>query len=444
MRPALLIAIWTFLVVPMGHAQSEVTLEAVTDRQLYQENSANHIHVEARIRAGGLPPTSNPRNIALVVDRSGTMAGEPVEALRAALLAGLNSLAANDIISVVLFGSEVETLIEAQRGAPIPNLEALIAQIEPAGGAALYDALNQGAAQLRRHAAPEVINHLILITDGPPTKGPREFEDFARLADVFAREGMMLSTIGLGADFNEDLLAAMARTGQGRFRYVEHPSMLSTALVAELTRRPALLGRDAVLTFEFRRFARKVHSHGAYVGALDHTSVTYRFPQLMADEELKVLASAEIEPAQAQVFLPELVTVRLRWKDIQTGESREISRVLSTHFTHDIRAIRNSIDSAVTRTKGAIVIVEGLQQAIEEMDEGSSRGALRALRSARSEARDMNFYLDNPSITADIGRLDAFLSAAETRDLGPLDRKILRSGLLNQFDSPAATPDSKR
>jgi Ca-activated chloride channel homolog len=440
MRPALIFALWTFLGVTFVQAASPFTFEALTDRQLYQENSRSQIFVEARIRAAADKAQSD-RNIVLVVDRSGSMAGESVQALRAALINALKSLRAGDVVSLVVFGSEVETLIEGQRGDQIRNLEEHISQIEPAGGAALYDALNQGAAQLRRHASPTLINHLILITDGPATKGPRESDDFERLADVFAREGIMLSTIGLGTEFNEDVLAAIARIGQGRFRFVEYPPQMGAALLAEIAPRPTLLARDAVLTFEFRRFAENVQSHGRFDGSLDHTTVTYRFPQLIVDDDLKILASAEIEPAQAQVFLSEVVTVRLRWKSIDSADLQEVSQVLPVHFTHDNGRIRNGIDPTVTRTKAAVLIGEGLQQAIEEMDKGFVRDALRTLRTARSEARNMNFVVDDAAIAADIGQLDMYIKSLQPRDLGPVDRKILRSGLLNRFDLPA--PSSK-
>jgi hypothetical protein len=139
-----------------------------------------------------------------------------------------------------------------------------------------------------------------------------------------------------------------------------------------------------------------------------------------------------------------MVTVRLRWNDIVSGALHEISSVLPAHFTHDGWRVRTRIDVDVTRTKAATLISEGLQDAIDELDEGSPRNALRALRSARSAAKDLNFHLDDPAIVETIGRLDAYITSAQGRDLGPNDRKILRSGLFNQFDSPSPVPDSKR
>jgi Ca-activated chloride channel homolog len=338
MRHALLFAILAVFLAPLPAAESPLTLEASTDREMYREAARNEIYVEARLR-GGPSATAPARNLAFVIDRSGSMAGEPIAALRQAVSAALNSLAAADIAAVVVFGSEVETLIEARARAEMGDPAARLAPIEPAGGAALYDALNQGAAQLRRHAAPDIINHLILVTDGPPTKGPREFVDFIRLAEAFATEGITLSTIGLGEEFDEDMLSAMARSGHGRFRFAREPSALDDALRAELAWNPVVLGHDAVLHFEFPRSSRQVEPHGWRPAIVTRTTVAFRFPRLYAAHDFGVLASTELDAAAAQVFLPNVVTVRLQWKTAD-GLAHELSRTLPAHFTTDSIAIR--------------------------------------------------------------------------------------------------------
>jgi Ca-activated chloride channel homolog len=445
MRTAVFLVIWTILGIAIARAQPGVVLEAVTDRKYYRENARNEVYVEVRVTPTRpvAAPVPSTRNVVLVLDRSGSMAGEPIQALRQAAAAALDTLAADDVVAIVVFGSEVETLIEAQRRDQARDVEARIAQIEPAGGAALYDALNQGAAQLRRHARPTAINHLILVTDGPPTKGPRAAADFVKLAGVFAGEGTIISTFGLGADFEEDTLAAMARIGNGRFRYVAQPAKLTEALQAEIAPQPALVGHDAILTIEFRRSSGKVQSHGWRAATTEDTTVTYQFPRLLAHQELSVLVSAETDPFSTRFDMSDFAKVRLRWKDAR-DEVHELSQVVPLVFTADTASIRESINAGVSRTAVNVLLREGMQKAIEQLDKGDFRRALRILRSARSEARDMNFDLEDPRIDEKIRQLDVYLAEVQARGMSQLDRKILRSGLFNQFDPPNATETASK
>lgn len=456
--------------------QSAPTLEVATNKEFYRADAENKVYLEISLgtTTGKIPsPPTASRNLTFVLDRSGSMAGASIQGLRRGMAAILNSLSDQDIVSIVLFGSEVETLVEAKPRNQLGDLDALLAQIEPAGGAALYDALNQGAAQLRRLAGPATINHLILVTDGPPTKGPREMNDFTKLAEAFVREGFTVSTIGLGEDFNEDMLATLARIGNGHFRYAAQPEKLAEALQAEIapqrviaasiyTERlrgssqpeqspggaPAeissqrtLVARDAVLTVQFGSDCNDIAAYGWKQGVVENDVVTYRFPYLFADQTQRLLTSAIVRSRPFSSY--NMATVRLRWNDLADGKPCEITQTVPVQFERNESVIRSSDRPAVIRTSVDTLISEGMQRAIEQIDKGDFRRALRALRRTRDDARDMNYDLDDPQITARIRQLEVYLNEVQARGLNQLDRKILRSGLYNQFETPTEEPKDK-
>lgn len=437
--------------VPPAGSPSRVTLEAETEHSIYLAESLNKFYLEVHLVAAATPPVapiasldSTVRNVALVLDRSGSMDGAPVQALRQAVSRALASLAPQDIVSVVVFGSEVETLVEAKRMDQVGNLDSVLAQIEPAGGSALYDALNQGAAQLRRFAGPTTSNHLVLLTDGPATKGPREAEDFSRLAEAFAREGITLSTIGLGPDFDEDTLAALARTGHGHFRFADKPEKLTDTFQAELAPRPTLIARDLTLTVEFSRNSEKVEPYGWIPSVAKGTTLTYQLPYLFAGQPLRILNSVTAR-TQTHWVNHKLATLRLAWTDLADGQPHEMVKTVSVDLDPSVEEVRLSLRPAVVRTEVNTLLTEGLQDAIIQIDKHDLRRALRALRRARNEARSFNYDLDDPEVSARIRIFDTYLSEVEARGgLSPLDRKVLRSGLFNQFDSPTADDSSDR
>jgi Ca-activated chloride channel family protein len=438
MRGIVLFLFGSWLAFNPAHAQPVPTLSIATDREYYHAGARDKIYLEVHVGTSPTALKTQPeasRNIAFVLDRSGSMAGKPIQSVRGALSTALSSLSEHDLVSIVLFGSEVETLLEAKPRGQIDNLDSLLAKIEPAGGAALYDALNQGAAQLRRHAAPSTINHLILITDGHPTRGPRELSDFSKLAEVFTREGITLSTIGIGQDFNEDLLAALARTGNGTFRYAAQPDKLPDVLQAELAPRRALLARDATLTIEYTSECEDVSSYGWKQAVVEGKTVTYHFPHLFADQDLNVLTSAIVS---GRKYSYTLGSVRLRWNDLASGTPFELKKPVSALFETDEVAVRKSANAAVIRTSASTLISEGMQRAIEQIDKGDFRRALRALRWARDDAESLNDDLDDPQVKTKIKQLETYLAEVQARGLNQLDRKILRSGLFNQFETPTA------
>jgi hypothetical protein len=282
-----LLSFLTFACGLLRAQDGALALQAATDRTIYV-SGIPIVYVEAKILPQAQSPQSatSVRNIALVLDRSGSMAGEPVQALRQAVTAALGTLAERDVVSIVLFGSEVETVLEARRRDQIGDLDTLLARIEPAGGSALYDALNQGAAQLRRYAASATINHLVLVTDGPATKGPRERDDFMRLAELFAREAS-----GFHDGLCEEFERICSRTSHARQRpvhFAAKPGELAGVL--QTNSASAQRSRADVVSIEFHQAPRR--SDGPGMGEIDDRTVTYRFPRVFCGAGLGVLAGA--------------------------------------------------------------------------------------------------------------------------------------------------------
>ncbi len=441
MRPAFPLLLIVSLLGVRAHGQeAALRLEAETARSIYSSYATSALYVEARIAA---PATATQdatvvRNVAFVLDASGSMAGEPAQALRQALSVALGTLAPGDFVSVVVFGSEAATLQPAVGREELVTVDELLAKIEPAGGAALYDALNQGAAQLRRNAANATLNHLVLVTDGPATKGPRERSDFVKLVEAFGGEGITVSTIGLGAEFEEDLLAEMARIGRGGFRFAPAPGELAGALLADLATLRPPVASEVVLTIDFSYNCEDVEAVGWTPATVDDRTVTYRFPAVAAGQMHKVLAGARLSPGSPGSTV---ATVRLHWREVADGTEHDLKQRVDVWFDGGTWPARKSANIAVMRSAAGAIVSEGMQRAIERLDKGDLRRAMRELRRARQEVDLLNDDLRDPEIAAKLAVFDIYLAEVEARGLNQFDRKLLRSGLHNQFDIP--TEESK-
>lgn len=452
--PASVLLVWLTVaaVVPV-QAAADLQLELSSDHGLYLEGASSEIYVEARISAAeagppeiGTPPApaAAPRNLVLVLDRSGSMAGAPVQHLRGAVLDTLAALADHDTIAIITFGSEVETVIEATRVDQARALTDRIARIEPAGGAALYDAISQGAAQLRRYAATAGANDLVVLTDGPATRGPREADDFLRQVAALTQEGFRVSTIGLGNDFDEDLLAALARTGRGRFTFAAQPAELPAALAAAVHPQRRAVARLLSLRLDFRDYCNALTAHGWTPATATTSALTAASPYLTAGQTWSLVASATLwNTHAANGHLPDAVTATLTWQDADApadAPPHTLVRRIALRFIADRDLVRDSVHLPAFRRALDSMVTDGMQEAIERIDAGEFDRALRVLRRTRTRVRDYAIELADPAITEKLGVLDRYLNEVEARGLNQLDRKLLRSGLTNRFDPPLAAP----
>jgi len=438
MRSALIYLFLFAATLGSAFAQSSPALDVFTEHGFYTSNVPNKIYIESRI---DLPDTAGKdrpalvHNIAFVLDRSGSMLGPRIESLRKAVSVAIGSLSDRDIVSIVVFGSEVETLVEAKRRDQLTDIDAVLAQIEPSGGSALYDALNQGAAQLRRYAAPSMLNHLILVTDGPSTKGPQEVDDFIHLTEAFAREGIGLSTVGIGEDFEEDLLASLARKGNGLFRFANKPEALVEVVPAEVARLCTVIAKDATLTVECTPDCSKIESVGWVPASITSSTATYHFFYLYTGQNPRILTAVSAQPRLSSY---QLGTVRLSWQDPVDRKPHEIIKPLEIHLESDERAVSTSRDPEVARSLADAIARQGMQDAIKQIDKGELRRAVRPLRHVLSDLYNLNYRLDDPQIATKISAFESYLAEIKARGINQVDRKILRSGLFNKFGIPTS------
>src|SRR5687768_6825098 len=193
-----------------------------------------------------------PVNIALVIDRSGSMSGDKIMKAREAALEAVRRLSPDDIVALVAYDTGVQTLVPAQRVGDGRRLEQAIRGIEAGGNTALYGGVTRGAAEVRRHMEDRrFVNRVILLSDGLANVGPSSPEDLGRFGASLVKEGISVTTIGLGLGFNEDLMTRLAQRSDGNTYFVEHSSDLPRIFAAELGDVLNVVARRIIIEIEF-------------------------------------------------------------------------------------------------------------------------------------------------------------------------------------------------
>ena len=167
-----------------------------------------------------------PVNIALVLDKSGSMAGDKLERAKEAAISAVERMSANDIVSVVTYDTTVSVVVPATKLTDRAALISKIREIPSNGSTALFAGVGKGAEELRKFLDKERVNRVILLSDGLANVGPQSPSELGELGRSMAKEGISVSTIGLGLDYNEDLMTKLASESDGNHVFVEKSTQL--------------------------------------------------------------------------------------------------------------------------------------------------------------------------------------------------------------------------
>ena len=182
----------------------------------------NELDVLVRVQAPDAPaefPKRNPVHLALVIDRSGSMSGQPLDEAKRCAEFVLDGLQATDQLSVVVYDNQVQTLVPTTHLHDKEGARRAIRAIHSGGSTDLHGGWLQGAGTLAPLTKDHVTSRVILLSDGCANHGLLDHDQiWAQCADL-ARAGVSTSTYGLGHGFNEELMIGMARHGQGSSYY---------------------------------------------------------------------------------------------------------------------------------------------------------------------------------------------------------------------------------
>lgn len=269
------------------------TIEIITEREKLAADTEQTVDVLVRI----VPPAADgkakrPRlNLSLVIDRSGSMQGRKIEEAKQAAKFCIDRLLATDRISTVIFDDEVDVLIPSQLVENKEMLKRAINSVQTDGSTALHEAWVRGGLQVSQHLNGDAVNRVLLITDGQANVGETRTDRMVLQAEQLAAKGVSTSTIGIGADFNEDLLMPMAEAGGGSAWHVQEPQDMVKIFDTELQGLFTQTGHSATLGIKPAAGVKVVDLLNDFE---TDSSGRYKLPNLQAGSPLEIVVRLKV------------------------------------------------------------------------------------------------------------------------------------------------------
>ena len=319
-----------------------------------------------------------PVNLALVLDRSGSMSGEKIEQAKEAAIQAIRRMGAKDRISIVAYSNHAETIASAQSAKNTEKLVGLVRQLKANGGTALFAGVNQGAAELRKNLDGEYFNRIILLSDGLANQGPSTTEDLVRLGRALVKEDISVSTIGLGAGYNEDLMTGLAKEGQGNLYFAETSKELPGIFDAEIGDALNVVARNATLRIELETGVRPLRLIGRQ-GVIRENHVEIEIKQLYGGQEKFALLEVEVPIGKAKEKR-NLARVLAKFNAAEGGLVISRKAVVSCSFSESKKEVTASINEKVIVAYVDNQVADAKDAAIALADEGHHEDAVRKLK----------------------------------------------------------------
>jgi len=220
------------------------------DRLALAAGHPTTLRVLARIQAPHAQtdaPPRQPLHLAIVLDRSGSMSGVPLDEAKRCARYMLDGLSQGDRAAIIAFDDEVTRVASLTPATDKLTLVSALTTIASGGSTNLHGGWRAGADELAGKLAGDDVHRVILLSDGCANAGETELETIAGQCKALARRGVSTSTYGLGNNFNESLMLAMASAGRGNAYYGQTAADLAEPFAAEFALLTSLCARGLVL-----------------------------------------------------------------------------------------------------------------------------------------------------------------------------------------------------
>lgn len=345
-------------------AQPSLSLEVVLGRKYALAQSIAREGLLTIIRAVQTAAGRAPLNLCLVLDRSGSMEGAPFEYAKQACTYLVDQLTEQDVLSIVTFSDTVDVVMPPRKIVNKQLVKEHIMRLTVADTTNIYDALVVGTQQATSVNLPGYQTHLILLTDGEPTVGIKDFSTIVSAAARAKEFGFHITALGFGPDYNEELLAGIARRSGGKYYYIDQPQRIPEVFQQELVRLMTVVARNPKLEVHLSRWVQVRQAFGGELQMQGRTA-TLNLVDVERGSTLNPVLELEFPNHPAGIY--RIAKLTLQWEDIVTGRVESATADAVLEFTPDPALANQPQDPRVANELQVAVASRALEKTVMGM-----------------------------------------------------------------------------
>ncbi len=368
----------TLQAIPAAAARS-VELDVQMSTPVVLSGARQKAYVRIALRGLDVKRMRAPVNAAIVLDQSGSMSGRKIEEAKRAAIMAIDQLREDDIVSVVTYQSTVNVLVPATKLYDREAIRRAIRGIRAGGKTALFAGVSKGARELQKFLDRNRVNTLLLLSDGLANVGPSSPGELAQFGQSLGRQGISVTTIGLGLQYNEDLMTRLAMASDGNHFFVEDEGDLEAAFATEFGDVLSTVAQGVTIHIHCPKGVRPIRMVGreARISGQDvHASLN----QLFRDQTRYFLLEVEV-PAAAARKVQRVADVTVGYHDLMAGSQATLQGGASVTYTQSAGSVERRRNRDVMVAVASQIGVERNEKATALRDEGKieeSREAFRA------------------------------------------------------------------
>jgi Ca-activated chloride channel family protein len=363
-----------------------VAPEAALEQDLFPADEEDETFARVCLRGivSSLAVQRVPINLIVLVDTSSSMSGTKIAAAKAAARAGAATLQNGDQLTVISFDSAPRTVVPTVVKGNCDEQEwaaglSAIARLEAGGSTDMQAAIASAASLAELAFTASKSNRVLLITDGKPNKAEGLLEGVGGLSS----KGISTTTLGIGDDFNETLLADLAQRGLGACYYVRHGEQMVEVMKQEIANLSLVVGRQCKLTLRPAAGVTINEVYGYPSGLAASGETVVEIGDILSNANRDVLARISYPPMDRGRH--KLLEFQVTYLDTATNK-RTSSSVLQANFAEDKAELSTAapVGLVVERIAKAHS-ARAMRQAVAKLAEDDIEGALTVLNCQAAE-----------------------------------------------------------
>ncbi len=370
------------------------------------------------------PENRPPMHLVLALDVSGSMIGDPINYLKQGLDAMVDELRADDLVSLVTYSDEAAVVLEAVPASDQVFLRDTFAAIRASGSTNLYDGLFTALRIAADHQSPDLQNRVVFLSDGLATTGLESAAKIRGLAESYARQGIAITTIGVGENFDVGVMRSLGEVGAGNFYFLANPADVAEVFTDEVNTFLTPIALDVEIDVTVAQAYQLRAGYGTRQWSRVEGGARIRIPALYLAG--RTSANDPVEGGRrggGGAIIFELVSgvfnsgptdvgsLEIQYTDPATGEGK--SQLVDISVPHlPGQAPEQGWFSTATSAKAFVMlnIFAGFQMATELVRDSDPRSALAVLEALRDSVRVWLLESDDPDIDDDLRYIDMFIA----------------------------------